>query len=245
VSLGDRLLEVAASDERAVLFTVVEGPRPGAKLLVLLDRGEAVGDGPAELAELARELRRNGLVEHGGLRVFAEVYGPPPRLVVVGAVDTAEALCTAAKLLGWRTICVDARAKFATHERIPSADELVLEWPEEALAKIAPDHDTAVVVLTHDEKFDVPALKAALRTDAFYVGAIGARRTQARRRERLLEAGLTEAELERIHGPSGLDVGADAPAETALSILAEALAIRAARPGTPLKTAPGRIHVET
>jgi len=245
VSLRDRLLEVAASDERAVLFTVVEGPRPGAKLLVLLDRGAAVGDGPAELAELARELRRNGLVEHGGLRVFAEVYGPPPRLVVVGAVDTAEALCTAAKLLGWRTICVDARAKFATHERIPSADELVLEWPEEALAKIAPDHDTAVVVLTHDEKFDVPALKAALRTDAFYVGAIGARRTQARRRERLLEAGLTEAELERIHGPSGLDVGADAPAETALSILAEALAIRAARPGTPLKTAPGRIHVET
>ncbi len=245
MSLRDRLLEVAASDERAVLFTVVEGPRPGAKLLVLLDRGAAVGDGPAELAELARELRRNGLVEHGGLRVFAEVYGPPPRLVVVGAVDTAEALCTAAKLLGWRTICVDARAKFATHERIPSADELVLEWPEEALAKIAPDHDTAVVVLTHDEKFDVPALKAALRTDAFYVGAIGARRTQARRRERLLEAGLTEAELERIHGPSGLDVGADAPAETALSILAEALAIRAARPGTPLKTAPGRIHVET
>jgi xanthine dehydrogenase accessory factor len=245
VSLGDRLLEVAASDERAVLFTVVEGPRPGAKLLVLLDRGEAVGDGPAELAELARELRRNGLVEHGGLRVFAEVYGPPPRLVVVGAVDTAEALCSAAKLLGWRTICVDARAKFATHERIPSADELVLEWPEEALAKIAPDRDTAVVVLTHDEKFDVPALKAALRTDAFYVGAIGARRTQARRRERLLEAGLTEAELERIHGPSGLDVGADAPAETALSILAEVLAVRAARPGTPLKTAPGRIHVET
>ena len=99
-------------------------------------------------------------------------------------------------------------------------------------------------MLTHDEKFDVPALKAALATDAFYVGAIGARRTQARRRERLLEAGMTEEQLARIHGPSGLDVGAETPAETALSILSEALAVRAGRPGRSLKTAPGRIHVE-
>jgi xanthine dehydrogenase accessory factor len=244
VSLADRLLEVADSDERAVLFTVLDGEHAGAKLLVLLDRGEVLGNAPAELAAQAPGVRRNGIVEHEGARVFAEVYGPPPRLVVVGAVDTAEALCAAAKLLGWHTVCVDARAKFATPERIPSADELVVEWPEEALARISPDHGTAIVVLTHDEKFDVPALKAALATDAFYVGAIGARRTQARRRERLLEAGLTETQLERIHGPSGLDVGAETPAETALSILSEALAVRAARPGTPLKTAAGRIHVE-
>jgi xanthine dehydrogenase accessory factor len=244
VSLADRLLEVAAGDERAVLFTVLDGEHAGAKLLVLVESGETLGNAPRGLAALAPDLRRNGIVEHEGARVFAELYGPPPRLVVVGAVDTAEALCAAAKLLGWHTICVDARAKFATPERIPSADELVVEWPEEALVRIAPDHGTAIVVLTHDEKFDVPALKAALATDAFYVGAIGARRTQARRRERLLEAGLAEAELERIHGPSGLDVGADAPAETALSILSEALAVRAARPGTPLKTAAGRIHVD-
>jgi xanthine dehydrogenase accessory factor len=183
--------------------------------------------------------------EHGGLKVFAELYGPPPRLVVVGAVDTAEALCAAAKLLGWHTICVDARGRFATRERIPSADELIVEWPDAALARIQPDHGTAIVVLTHDEKFDVPALQAALQTDAFYVGAIGSRKTQSRRRERLLEAGLTDADFERIHGPSGLDLGADSPAETALSILTEALAVRAGRPGTPLKTAAGRIHVET
>jgi xanthine dehydrogenase accessory factor len=244
VSLGDRVLQVAEGDERAVLFTVLDGEHAGAKLLVLLDAGETLGDAPAELAAQAPELRRNGIVEHEGARVFAEVFGPPPRLVVVGAVDTAEALCAAAKLLGWHAACIDARAKFATPERIPSADELVVEWPEEAFARLAPDRNTAIVVLTHDEKFDVPALKAALATDAFYVGAIGARRTQARRRERLLEAGLTDAQLERIHGPSGLDVGADTPAETALSILAEALAVRAARPGTPLKTAAGRIHVE-
>jgi len=244
VSLGDRVLEVAESDERAVLFTVLDGEHAGAKLLVPLDGGETVGDAPASLAAQAAEIRRNGIVEHEGARVFAELFGPPPRLLVVGAVDTAEALCAAAKLLGWHTACVDARAKFATPERIPSADELVVEWPDEAFARLAPDRDTAIVVLTHDEKFDVPALKAALATDAFYVGAIGARRTQTRRRERLLEAGLTEEQLERVHGPSGLDVGADAPAETALSILAEALAVRAERPGTPLKTAAGRIHVD-
>ena len=244
MSLGDRVLEVAESDERAVLFTVLDGEHAGAKLLVPLDGGETVGDAPASLAAQAAEIRRNGIVEHEGARVFAELFGPPPRLLVVGAVDTAEALCAAAKLLGWHTACVDARAKFATPERIPSADELVVEWPDEAFARLAPDRDTAIVVLTHDEKFDVPALKAALATDAFYVGAIGARRTQARRRERLLEAGLTEEQLERVHGPSGLDVGADAPAETALSILAEALAVRAERPGTPLKTAAGRIHVD-
>ena len=184
MSVGDRLLELAHTDERAVLFTVVEGPTPGARLLVLLDRNETVGDAPATLAALAPEIRRNGMQEVEGMKVFAEVYGPPPRLVVVGAVDTAEALCHAAGLLGWHTIVVDPRPLLATRERIPSADELILEWPDDALARVAPDHNTAVVTLAHDEKFDVPTLKAALRTDAFYVGAIGSRRTQAKRRER-------------------------------------------------------------
>jgi xanthine dehydrogenase accessory factor len=244
VTVADRLLELAHSDERAVLFTVVEGPRPGAKLLVLLDSGETLGDAPASLAALAPEIRRNGMQEHEGLKVFAEVYGPPPRLVVVGAVDTAEALCAAAKLLGWHTVCVEARAAFATPERIPSADELIVDWPDVALARIEPDHGTAIVVLSHDLKFDVPALQAAMRTDAFYVGAIGSRKTQAKRRDALVAAGLSNDELDRIHGPAGLDLGADSPAETAVSILSEALAVRAGRAGTPLQTAPGRIHVE-
>jgi xanthine dehydrogenase accessory factor len=147
-------------------------------------------------------------------------------------------------MLGWRTICADPRAAFATSERIPSADELIVEWPDDALARIAPDHNTAVVVLTHDDKFDLPALKAALRTSAFYVGAIGSRKTQAKRRERLLEEGLTEAELAQVYGPTGLDVGADSPGEQAISILSEALAVRAGRLGTPLRTAAHRIHVE-
>ena len=244
MSVGDRLLELAHTDEHAVLFTVVEGPQAGARLLVLLDRDETVGDAPATLAELAPGIRRNGMHEVEGMKVFAEVYGPPPRLVVVGAVDTAEALCHAAGLLGWHTIVVDPRPLLATRERIPSADELILEWPDDALAHVAPDHNTAVVTLAHDEKFDVPTLKAALRSDAFYVGAIGSRRTQAKRRERLLEEGLTEAELGQIYGPAGLDIGADTPAEQAISMLSEALAVKSGRRGTPLKTAASRIHVE-
>lgn len=244
MSVGARLLEVALGEERAVLFTVLDGPRAGARLLVSLEGSESVGDASLALAALAPEVRLTGVREHEGLQVFAEVYGPPPRLVVVGAVDTAEELCAAAGKLGWRTICVDARARFATAERIPSADEIVVAWPKEALAQIKPDANTAVVVLTHDEKFDLPALEAALRTDAFYVGAIGSRRTQSRRRARLLEDGMTEAELARIYGPAGLDLGADSPAETAVSILAEAVAARSGRSGTSLRTAAGRIHVE-
>jgi xanthine dehydrogenase accessory factor len=244
LTLTDALLEAARGEERAVLFTVLDGEAKGTKLLVRLDRGEQIGDAPAVLAGLAPGLRRSGIVEHAGLRAFADVYGPPPLLVVVGAVDTGEALCAGARALGWRTACVDARARFATPERIPSADRIVVAWPDEALAEIGLDRDTAVAVLTHDDKFDVPALAAALRSDAFYVAALGSRVAQASRRARLVEAGLTDAELARLHGPAGLDVGAESPAETAVSILAEALAVRSGRDGGPLRASSSRIHVE-
>ena len=246
MNLVERLLGLDESGERAVLFTVLEGDGAGGKLLVL-ESGETHGDGPAELAGHADELiraGRNKQLDVDGRRVFCEVYGPPPRLLIYGAVDTAESLCRAAKLLGWTTIVADARAKFATRERIPTADQLVVEWPEEAFAQVQPDHSTAVVVLTHDDKFDVPALKAALATDAFYVGALGSRRNQERRRERLLEAGVDEEALARISGPCGLDIGADSNEETALSILGEALAVRAGRGGGPLRESKQRIHVE-
>jgi xanthine dehydrogenase accessory factor len=127
---------------------------------------------------------------------------------------------------------------------MPSADEIIAEWPEEAIARIRPDRDTAVVVLTHDEKFDLPALKAALETDAFYIGALGSRTAQARRRERMVAAGVPAEVQERIVGPCGLDIGAISPTETALSVLAEILAVRAGRGGGPLRTSAGRIHVE-
>ena len=246
--LLDRLHQVGERGERAVLFTVVEGPGAGSKRLVV-EGAEQVGDGVPEAAlgqfdELVRRGRNRLLELDDGSKVFAEWYGPPPRLFVYGAVDTAESLCRAAKLLGWTTIVADARAKFATAERIPSADDLIVEWPDEALDRVQPDHQTAIVVLTHDDKFDEPALKRALETEAFYVGALGSRRNQERRRERLLEAGVSEDALDRISGPCGLDVGADTQAETALSILAEILAVRAGRDGGPLKTAKKRIHAE-
>jgi xanthine dehydrogenase accessory factor len=248
VNLLHRLAELSESGERGVLFTVVDGNGVGGKALVV-ENGETVGDGvPQEALGQFDELIRRGrnkLLDLDGAKVFAEWYGPPPRLFVYGAVDTAEALCRGAKLLGWSAIVADARAKFLTRERIASADELIAKWPEEALAEVAPDHQTAIVVLTHDDKFDEPALKAALETEAFYIGALGSRRNQERRRERLLEAGVPEEALERIMGPCGLDVGADTQEETALSILTEILAVRAGRTGGPLRQAKQRIHVET
>ena len=231
---------------RGVVFTVIEGEALGAKLLVRED-GAAEGDAPASLAAFATEALRGGrghVFEHEGMTVFADVFGPPPTLFVYGAVDTAEALCGMAKQLGWRTVVADARGRFATPERIPSADELLQLWPDEALAQVRPDTATAIFVLTHDDKFDLPLLTAAVKTDAFYIGALGSRRNQERRTALLREAGLTDADLERISGPSGLDIGADTPAETAISMLAEALAVRSGRKGGLLRDSPHRIHAD-
>ena len=208
-----------------VAFTIVDGERAGERWI-----------------SSNGEVTRTGLHEVEGERVFAEVLGPPPLLLVFGAVDLGEELCRAAKALGWRTIVTDARARFATRERIASADELVVAWPEEVLERFRPDDRTAVVALTHEERWDVPALVGALASDAFYIGAIGSRRTQERRRERLLEEGVPAEQLERLNGPAGLDVGAATPAETALSILTEILAVRAGRDGGRLRGSSERIH---
>ena len=247
MSLIHRLAELRESGARGILFTGIEGDEAGTKVLVL-ESGEQVGAGleeaVAQFDELIRRGRNKLVALDDGSKIFAEWYGPPPRLFVYGAVDTAEALCRGAKLLGWHTIVADARAKFATRERIPSADDLIVEWPREALTQVQPDHQTAIVVLTHDDKFDEPALIGALETEAFYIGALGSRRNQERRRGRLLEAGVSEDAFDRIMGPCGLDVGADTQEETALSILGEILAVRGQREGGFLKNAKKRIHVE-
>ena len=246
MTLFDELRGLVETGRRAVVFTVLDGDDVGKKLLVHED-GSTAGDALPHLAALAPDALRAGrshVIAHEGVSVFADVYGPPPRLLVYGAVDTAEALCRAAKLLGWTSIVADARARFATRERIPSADELLVEWPEEALAHVRPDLGTAILVLTHDDKFDIPMLRAALASDAFYVGALGSRRNQERRRALLVEAGLPEADLDRIHGPAGLDIGAESAAETALSMLAEILAARVGRAGGHLRDAKRRIHAE-
>jgi xanthine dehydrogenase accessory factor len=228
----DVFVEPLEESDADVVLTVVAGEGVGRKL------------SDPRLVDRARRRGRSHVIQLEDRTVFAEVHGPPPRLLVYGAVDTAEALCRAAKLLGWHATVADARGRFATRERVPSADELLVQWPDEALAQVQPDYATAIVVLTHDDKFDLPLLQAALATDAFYVGALGSRRNQERRRELLLEAGVSEEDVDRIAGPCGLDIGAESPEETALSILAEILAVRAARPGGRLKEAKTRIHAQ-
>jgi xanthine dehydrogenase accessory factor len=218
------------------LQRVEREPPDGDGVLVTVLEGERAGE--QEL--LPRGALEPGVQELEGGRVFAEPVGPPPRLVVVGATDTAEELCRAAGALGWRTVVIDPRTRLATRERLPSAGEIVAAWPDELEASA----DTAVVVLTHEERLDEPALTAALASDAFYVGAIGSRKTQAKRRERLLDAGIADEALDRISGPAGLDLGADSPAETAVSILAEILAVRAGREGGRLRARSGPIHAE-
>jgi xanthine dehydrogenase accessory factor len=264
-----RLLTFGISDDLALSVGLPCGgeidvwvDEPAPELLdqlekLVRDEGRAVvltdlGEGTSRLVRhgedpVADELIRAGhgrVMDIEGRRVFVDVFGPPPRLLVYGAVDTADALCAAARGLGWHTIAADARGRFATLERLPHAHEVIVAWPDETLAQVRPDHATAIVVLTHDDKFDIPMLVGALRTDAFYVGALGSRRNQERRRERLLDAGVDESALERLSGPAGLDIGAHSPAETALSILAEIMAVRASRDGGRLKESSGRIHAE-
>jgi xanthine dehydrogenase accessory factor len=210
-------------EEPGVTLTVLEGERAGERRVVPLD---AIERGPSRVLEL------------DGETVFADVTTPPPALVVVGATDTAEELCRGAKALGWRTTVIDPRPALVTRDRLPTPDELVTAWPDALEA----DAETAIVVLTHEERLDVPALRAALASPAFYVGAIGSRRTQEKRRGRLLEAGIDEEALERLSGPAGLDLGAHTPAETAVSILAEVLAVREGRSGGRLVERAGPIH---
>lgn len=247
-----RLAAFAASGRRGVVLTVLEGPAVARKALVPLDpsvadplaavEGDRELPGLADLVARSADLTRPTVLEHDGVRVLADVHGPPVRLMVVGAYDIAEQLCALARRLGWETAVVDARERYATPARVPSAQQLVVAWPEQGLAQVGLDASTAVVVLTHDHKFDVPALAVAARSPAFYVGALGSRRNQQRRRPRLVEAGLTAEQIDRISGPCGLDIGGDGPVETALSIVAEIVAFARGRDGGPLRAGQGRIH---
>jgi xanthine dehydrogenase accessory factor len=246
----DRLLAAARDGRRAAVVTLLGGERAGAKLFVGAD-GERQGtlgaaDLDADAAAVADTLlweERSALREVLGQPVFVDVVAPPPRLFVFGAVDYATALCALAAQLGWRPFVIDPRARFAQPERFPAAEEVVAKWPQEAFAQLGGiDAATAIVVLTHDPKLDDAALEIALRSPAVYVGAMGSRRAQESRRERLLALGLGEDELARIAAPVGLDLGAQSAEETALSIMAEIVALRRGRSGGRLRDASGRIH---
>jgi xanthine dehydrogenase accessory factor len=175
---------------------------------------------------------------------FAEPESPAPKLIVFGAVPLAAALCTLAPALGWRVYVVDPRARFATADRFPGADGVLVAWPQEAFAAAGGiESSTAVLLLTHDPVLDDPALEIALRSPCAFVGAMGSRRTQAARRERLLAAGLSDAEVSRLSGPIGLDTGARTAPDTALAILAEIVAVRHGRDGGRLTSSDRSIHV--
>jgi xanthine dehydrogenase accessory factor len=229
-ALVTQLRRAVDEGERGRLTTVVGGEGAGEMLLEL--NGSAVADRPA-------------LVQEDGRLLFVEPLAPPPLLLMIGAVDLAETLCALAAQLGWRSAVADPRRALLTAERLPSAGSLIEGWPEDALARAGTDEQAAVVVLAHDEKIDIPALAWALRSDAFYVGALGSRRTQAKRRERLREEGVTEEQLERLSGPAGLDLGGETVEETALSMLAEIVAVRRGRPGGRLRDAKAAIHSES
>jgi xanthine dehydrogenase accessory factor len=238
--------ELARSGGRGALVTALEGPAAGAKMLVAADgtRTGSLGD-PAldeQAAGLADELMWAERAERQG-DLFVDVTFPPPRLIVFGAVDFAAALCRMASATGWRTFVVDPRARFAQPARFPDAEQVVAAWPEEAFQQLGGiDRATAIAVLTHDPKLDDAALVLALRSDAGYIGAMGSRRAQAKRRERLLAKGIEDSDLERVCAPIGLDLGALTAEETALSIIGEIVAMRHGRSGGRLAHAGGRIH---
>jgi xanthine dehydrogenase accessory factor len=243
VSAQAEFTELARSGGRGALVTNLEN---GAKVLIRTDgtREGTLGDPvrDEEAAQLGDELMWAERAERHG-ELFVDVTFPPPRLIIFGAVDFAAALCRMASATGWRAFVVDPRARFAQPARFPDAEEVVAAWPEEAFKRLGGiDRATAIAVLTHDPKLDDAALVLALRSDAGYIGAMGSRRAQAKRRERLLAKGIEDADLERVSAPIGLDLGALTAEETALSIIGEIVAMRHGRTGGRLAHAQGRIH---
>ena len=239
-----QLARLLRDNKPAVLATVVAGEQSGTKMLVSLD-GYAEGSihplldeeiASAALSLLASERSELRHYEAEGVRldVFIETFPPPQRLVIIGGVHVAIPLHRLAKLLGYHVTVVDARGALATPERFPQADSIIVEWPDDALASIGLDGSTSIVVLTHDPKFDYPALLAGIQSPARYIGAIGSRTTNERRTQALREMGATEDQLARIHAPVGLDIGGKTPAEIALAVMSEIVANRYGRNGGPL-----------
>lgn len=224
LTLLERLLTLGRTGEPAALVTHLAS---GAQSL--LTRSGAEGElslGPEDLARALQALDddHTGTLETPTGPVFVEVWNPKPRLLIIGAVHTAQALAPLARMSGYDVTVIDPRTAFGSAARFP--DTTVLnDWPDEALPRLAPDRRTAILTLTHDPKIDDPALTLALRSAAFYIGALGSRRTHAKRVERLREAGFDESAINRIRGPVGLAIGARTPVEIAISIMAEITAV--------------------
>jgi xanthine dehydrogenase accessory factor len=262
VTVYEALRDALRAQEAVALATIIEGAGIGNKLLV---RPGAPAVGSLGNDDLDRVVARDALGElesgltttrhygpHGeareeALSVFIESFALPPRMIIFGAVDFTAALVKVAKVLGYRVTVCDARAVFATVQRFPMADEVVNDWPDRYLAKVGEELGPrdAVCVLTHDHKFDVPAIASAVKTRVGYLGAMGSRRTHESRLERLREAGLADNELARVMSPIGVDIGARTPEETAVSICAEIIALRTGRHVQSLRDTSGPIHTRS
>ncbi|MBX4168716.1 XdhC family protein [Rhodococcus sp. DMU2021] len=257
------LLDSVRAGEPVALATVTAHPDPalrGRRMVVWRDRADGqlassrMYDAVVDDARGLLEVGRSGTLHYGtdgerrgeGMSVFVNVFQPPPRLIVFGAIDFASAMARLGSFLGYTVTVCDARGVFATEARFPGAHEVIVDWPHRYLAAEAEagrvDARTVITVLTHDPKFDVPLLEVALRLDVAYVGAMGSRRTHDDRMERLRETGLTEEELARLSSPIGLDLGARTPEETAVSIAAEIIALRWGGGGGRLAETRGPIH---
>ncbi len=218
-SLLAALNEARAAKRRVCLVRYLES----ADEALVVDGEAMLGDVPADVAEaVATALRRDQSMTAAASRgsTFMQVFNPPLRLIVIGAVHIAQALAPMASLAGYHVTVIDPRRAFATDSRFPDV-AMSGDWPDEAMQSLAPDRRTAVVALTHDPKLDDPGLDVALRSEAFYIAALGSRRTHAGRLERLKGLGHDETMLARIHGPAGVDIGAVSPAEIAISVMAE------------------------
>jgi len=224
-ALLDQLLDNRAAKLPVALVTELPS---GTQTLVL--ESETVGEihlDDTALTEIRQMLRQDesGIADSEGRRLFVHCHNPPPRLFLVGAVHIAQALAPMASLAGYSVTVIDPRRAFASDVRFPDVD-MRGDWPDEAMAALEPDRRSAVVTLTHDPKLDDPALQAALRSPAFYIGALGSKKTHGARLARLAKAGIAPQDLTRIHGPVGLDIGALSPAEIAVSILAQITSVR-------------------
>jgi xanthine dehydrogenase accessory factor len=257
VAALEAVAEARAADRPVALATLLDGERAGAKLAIL-EHDTVGGLGVTDLLEhaVARDARgqldeglsrirrygAGGEVMGSELGVYIQAFSSPPEMVIFGAIDFSAEMAKVAAEIGYRVTICDAREPFVKSPRFSKAAEVVVDWPDRYLEGRELGPRDVVLVFTHDPKFDEPALLAALATDAGYIGALGSRRTQERRLERLREAGLDEAAAARIHAPCGLDVGARTPPETVISILAEVIAVRTGRAGESLRETSGPIH---
>ena len=223
----------ALQDARATRRAVALATRLSDAAEALVYRDEAKGDlaGDQAIVSAARramDIGKSETVDIGGAKIFLNVYVPPPRLIIVGAVHIAQSLAPMAAMLEFDVTVVDPRGAWATTQRFPGV-KVIKDWADEAFQEMGLDISTAVVTLTHDPKLDDPALESALKSDVFYIGALGSKRTHAKRKERLAEVGITDDMFARIHGPVGLNIGAKSPAEIAVSILGQIIEVRARR----------------